>query len=314
MQNKIKAQEVVDAVKRYHGYDISTRQAQRALIRLQQRDSQQQSDAANSSSGEDRESQPPPVEGQSEGSAYSGIPGQRWLPESVPPSLVDSTQPPLNGDPRNTTFSTTPLQGQPIQQHPQQLHNPQRVRPTVQTQQPLPPPTPVLQAPAVPQHEQTLNHSLQSQQTSQQPNYPLPTATQPTRQTGLAKSPTQAQQPGHGHHSAPQLVLSNFKIEFSCTTCGALNQSFFPNQGNVTGAHYVAPQPMPEHVGIPHAGPSAPTAAAQGIVESATERLNDAHRFDSARRASTRGAPSPWAATGPMDVSLASAHAHNSPT
>lgn len=317
MRNKIKAQDIVDAVKRYHGYDISTRQAQRALIRLQQRGSQQQSDAANSSSGEDRqESQPPPVEGQSEGSAYAGIPGQRWMPESVPPNLVDNPQS-QNEDPPNPTFSATPLQAQPIQQHPQQLQNPQRIQSTVQTQQPLPPPTPVLQAPAVPQHEPTsLNHPLHAQPTSQQPSYSLPTPIQPTpRQTGLTKSPTQTQQPTQGHPSAPQLVLTNFKIEFSCTTCGALNQSFFPNQGNVTGGHYIPPHPIPEHASIPHgAGPSAPTAAAQAIVENANGRLNEAHRYDSTRRASTRGAPSAWAPTGPMDVPLAPAHTHNSPT
>jgi hypothetical protein len=30
-------------------------------------------------------------------------------------------------------------------------------------------------------------------------------------------------------------VLTDFKIEFTCTSCGAMNQSFFPNHGHITG-------------------------------------------------------------------------------
>ncbi|BCS26396.1 uncharacterized protein APUU_51107A [Aspergillus puulaauensis] len=320
MRNKIKAQDIVDAVKRYHGYDISTRQAQRALIRLQQRDSQQQSDAANSSSGEDRpESQPPPGEGQNEGSAYGGIPGQRWMPEPVQPNLVDNIPPQQTEDLRNPTLPTTSLQGPPIQPHPPQLQNPQRIRPTVQTQQPqqqtLPPPTPPLQAAPAPQHEHTsITHPLHPPPTSHPPSYPLQAPSQPApRHTGLAKSPTQPQQAGHP--SAPQLVLTNFKIEFSCTSCGALNQSFFPNQGNVTGGHYMGPRPVPEQANMPPGpGPSGPTATARGIAEATHEQLSDAHIYDRARRTSTRGAPSPWAPTGgPLDVPLAPPHSH-SPT
>lgn len=315
MTAKIRAQDVVDAIKRYHGYEISTRQAQRGLNRLQPRDAQQQSDAANSSGGEDRQdSQPPPVERASAGSAYGGIPGQRWMPEPVPPSLVDSIQ--QHEDPRSQALSTTGLSAQPVPTHPAQLYNAQQMRPAPQTpQQPLPHSTP-LQGPAVPQHEQpSLNHTIHHQPTSQQPSYPLqPPSQSDPRQTEFVKSPTQSQQPAHP--SAPQLAMTNFKIEFSCTTCGALNQSFFPNQGNVTGNHYISPRPMAEHTAMPLGpGPSIPAATAHGIVEGAHERMSDAHRYDyaRARRASTRGAPSPWAPTGgPMDVPLA--HAQHSPT
>ncbi|KAJ6172459.1 hypothetical protein N7470_001526 [Penicillium chermesinum] len=55
----------------------------------------------------------------------------------------------------------------------------------------------------------------------------------------------------------PQLVLTNFKIEFTCTTCGALNQSFYPNQGNVTGGAYMGHHAMPTPDTVArHANPS----------------------------------------------------------
>ncbi|GAB1218374.1 hypothetical protein ATERTT37_007628 [Aspergillus terreus] len=92
--SSIKAQDVVDAVKRYHGYQISMRQAQRALIRLQQQQPQGQAERAETleSSGDDhQDSQLPASEEQAEGSAYSGLSGQRWMPENLQSHLVDNS-------------------------------------------------------------------------------------------------------------------------------------------------------------------------------------------------------------------------------
>jgi hypothetical protein len=67
------------------------------------------------------------------------------------------------------------------------------------------------------------------------------------------------------HDAVPQMVLTNFKIEFTCTTCGSLNQSFFPNQGNVTGASYMTHHSVPNPGNVPrHAG----TAPQSGVGSS----------------------------------------------
>jgi hypothetical protein len=64
------------------------------------------------------------------------------------------------------------------------------------------------------------------------------------------------------------MILTNFKIEFTCTTCGSLNQSFFPNQGNVTGPSYMSHHPMAEQAAVPrHSGPAAPNAPGGGNNE-----------------------------------------------
>ncbi|CEL00821.1 hypothetical protein ASPCAL00417 [Aspergillus calidoustus] len=330
-KEEVKAQKIVDRVKRYHGYDISTRQAQRALIRLQQRGSQNQSDAANSSSGEgeDRqESQPPTtVEGQTESPAFSGMPGQRWVPESAQPSQMEGIQqqppPPQTEGVHNPTLQAPPLHGQPAQPQPiqstPQLQHLQRVRPSIQgqPQQSLPPPTPPIQPPAVLNHEAvSMNHTLHPQPNAQPPSFPHHSPSQPLPQQPVRpRSPTQT--PQNGHPSAPQLVLTNFKIEFTCTTCGSLNQSFFPNQGHVTGGHYMPPRPAHDHAVIPAgAGPPVPVGTAQGSAEGAAERMNEAHRYDRARMANVHGAPTGWAPAGvvPLDVPMAPPHTQHSPT
>ncbi|KKK12161.1 hypothetical protein AOCH_002678 [Aspergillus ochraceoroseus] len=323
MRNKIKAQDIVEAVKRYHGYDISTRQAQRALIRLQQRSSQNQSDGANTSSGEDRqESQPPPpLEGQADSSAYSGIPGQRWMPEPLQPNLMDGLQQ-QNEVQRTSTLPTPQLHGPPVQPAHPQLQHPQQVQPTAQVpQQASPPPAPPPPAPPPPPpqevspHDQTsINHSLHPQSTSQPPSYHLQSPDQPPpRQPGRPKSPTPAHQAGHP--SAPQLVLTNFKIEFTCTTCGALNQSFFPNQGNVTGGSYMPPRSVTEQATTPRPGPSVPFSTSQNNDnDGSSKHAGDAHRYDRARRASTRGGQSPWVPSGgALEVPLPPTHSQNNP-
>ncbi|KAA8652341.1 uncharacterized protein ATNIH1004_001245 [Aspergillus tanneri] len=281
MRNNIKAQEVVDAVKRYHGYEISMRQAQRALIRLEQQQSQAQGERADTldSSGDDQQDiQLPAPEEQAEGSTYSGLSGQRWIPEAIQNSLIGSSNPDLQA---------SQLHGENLQPHPQLQHQPQVQPPPEIHSQGHPSPT-------YPVHHQATSH---------QPAYGVPTpnprstpqTTQPKPQRRFSSS---------GHPSASQLILTNFKIEFTCTTCGALNQSFFPNHGNITGGNYLPQHAVPTPAAATDMGEPS-TQPVQGTAQH--NRVDDAHGFGGDATGATRGVQSPWV-SGALDVSMPSAH------
>ncbi|CAG8948083.1 unnamed protein product [Penicillium salamii] len=224
MKSKIKAQDVVDAVKRYHGYDISMRQAQRALSKVQPRHAEGQLDQEldlDLSAGEQQSPEQSPESHRDATNAFEDIPEHRWLPDHLPSSLIeDDSLPP--SEPSSNRM--------PISSNSQPL-------PT-QVQQPLPTNPPL----ALPSHQMTMPQPGSEYQNA---------ATMPV----AGEAPKAHNYPRDDHTDIPQMVLTNFKIEFTCTTCGSLNQSFFPNQGNATGATYLNHAiPNPSNVAR-HPGP-----------------------------------------------------------
>ncbi|GAD99592.1 hypothetical protein PVAR5_8310 [Paecilomyces variotii No. 5] len=206
-------QEVVDAVKRYHGYDISMRQAQRALTKLQPRRPRVHPDRAAQGEGSD-EMQDASHRSQAshqDGSGYSDITANRWLHDQLPHALPPESSIQPNRTQNNQTVSQqSPNRPMPVHT----LGQPQDHR---NSDQHLPP----------------LNISQNTY------THPQPTHTALRPPDPKPQNQQQQQQHQNGHPVAPQLVLAHFKIEFTCTTCGALNQSFFPNHGSIAGENYL---------------------------------------------------------------------------
>jgi hypothetical protein len=293
MRNNIKAQEVVDAVKRYHGYEISIRQAQRALIRLQQH-TQNEEERANTldSSGDDQQdSQLPPSEEPPEGSTYSSVSGQRWIPDNMQHDLMDAESIQQDEIQRNSTLQAPEMHGEAMQQSHPPLQTSHQVQPTAAVHHP-----PSIQSPERITLGNPLNHQVP-------PRYAVPAPNPPSAsQTGQPKPQRRLQ--NEGHPAAPQLVLTNFKIEFTCTTCGALNQSFFPNEGNVTGGSYLSQPPVSgQSTATEDAGRS--TQPIQGNGD--PTRVGETHGYGIDATAGSRSVQSPWT-PGTLGVSIAPAH------
>ncbi|KAJ5920966.1 hypothetical protein N7466_009292 [Penicillium verhagenii] len=213
MKARIKSQDVVDAVKRYHGYDISARQAQRALIRLQSHDGTNQNDTSMSldmSAGELHS----PTQSQSESQGDTG-PAFRDMSET--PWISDPLQPTLMED--DTVNASEPSDNLAAPVSPQSIRAPQ-----------MPPP--------IGNPGQSAIGNGPTPMTVSQPGIGYTTAAA-LPIAGPSHFKPQDYQPRNEHSGMPQMVISDFKIEFTCTTCGALNQSFFPNQGNVSGGSYM---------------------------------------------------------------------------
>ncbi|KAI9927400.1 hypothetical protein MW887_003012 [Aspergillus wentii] len=290
MKSKIKGQEVVDAVKRYHGYDISMRQAQRALTKLQPRQaSSQNGDTGYDDSRivrQDTQHLHPESPENQPGPSYSGLPGQRWIPENMRPEIIDISQ----NEPQRSPIPA------PQQPHAQSV----ALAPSLQHPAPAPAPAPA-PVPARSHEPTPLSQSTAS------PNPPQPTfaRTAPNQihitQTKQPAPQTQPHDGGNTHTSQP--VFSNFKIEFTCTTCGALNQSFFPNQGNTADGNYLPPHPVPEQAADPRAvGPSQP-----GPGNNSSNPVGSTTAFEGAPVANTRVIQPPWPA-GALEVPIAPAH------
>ncbi|KAJ5788176.1 hypothetical protein N7457_003166 [Penicillium paradoxum] len=234
MKSKIRAQDVVDAVKRYHGYDISMRQAQRALTKLQPRHAESHDEQGldlDMSVGEQQSPEQSP-ELQGDGvQAYGEISENRWLPDHLPQSLIDDDDISPNEASNNHIPAPVPSS----------------------SSQALPPP-PQVQHPSIPTPNPPPFSHNQHPMSISQPGVEYQTAA--TLPVGVVEPPKDYPQRSD-HAAVPQMVMTNFKIEFTCTTCGSLNQSFFPNQGNVTGAsymtHHAVPDPsnMSGHSGAP---------------------------------------------------------------
>ncbi|KAK4861359.1 hypothetical protein LT330_004275 [Penicillium expansum] len=231
MKSKIRAQDVVDAVKCYHGYDISMRQAQRALTKLQPRHAEDQDEPGPDvdASAEEQQSPEESPESQGEGAhAYGEISENRWLPDNLPSSLMDND----NMSPNETSNSHLPA--------------------PPSSSQALPPPQ-VQHVPIPAPNQPSFDHNPHSMTIPQSGVEYQTAASLPVGVVGPPKD-----YPERSDHGAvSQMVLTNFKIEFTCTTCGSLNQSFFPNQGNVTGASYMTHHAVPSSGNVPrHAGPT----------------------------------------------------------
>ncbi|KAF5865195.1 hypothetical protein ETB97_005099 [Aspergillus alliaceus] len=297
MRNSIKAQEVVDAVKRYHGYEISIRQAQRALIRLQQQHTQNQEERADTldSSGDDQQedSQLPESEEPAEGSTYSSLSGQRWIPETMQHGLMDTEGIQQGGISRNPTLQAPQMHGEALQSHPQ-LQSSHQIQPTPTVHHPS-----NIQSP----EQASLGNPLNQPVTPHQHRYAVSAPNPPSAsQTGQPKPQGRLQ--SEGHPAAPQLVLTNFKIEFTCTTCGALNQSFFPNHGNVTGGNYLPQPPLPSQSTAAE-GSGRSTQPMQG--SSGSSRVAEGHGYGADTAAGAHGVQPPWG-PGALDVPIAPAH------
>ncbi|KAJ5088015.1 hypothetical protein N7456_011631 [Penicillium angulare] len=230
MNAKIRSQDVVDAVKRYHGYDISTRQAQRALIKLQSQDTSNQNDQSMTLDIMSTGDQHSPTQSQPEsqgdaGPAYREISENRWLSDPLQPTLMDDDSVDPNDPPDNTVLAA---QGQSIQA----------------SQIPQPPP---IGTPSQP----TMNNDPRPMTVSQPGVGYVNTASLPATGHPHAKLPNY--QPRNDHPGMQSMVLTDFKIEFTCTHCGALNQSFFPNQGHDPGSAY-----------MPHSVPTAGAVTRHG--------------------------------------------------
>lgn len=276
MKSKIRSQDVVDAVKRYHGYDISTRQAQRALIKLQSAESMNENDqllAMDMSAGDQNSpSQSQPESQGDAGPAYRDLSESRWISDPLQPSLMDDDTVDPSESPEAHTTAVQPSQTAQNVQPPQMSHphpiGPQSGHPGLGND-PRPmnaPHTSVGYATAV--------------------AMPIP---------GSAHSkPSNFQTRDNHPGGVPQMVITDFKIEFTCTTCGALNQSFFPNQGNVTGGAYMGHNAMQ----TPDAVARHPDPSPQGGPENSTGDVTENNGFLNARVIHN-----PWA-TGGLGVPI----------
>ncbi|KAJ5143185.1 uncharacterized protein N7515_001972 [Penicillium bovifimosum] len=268
IKSKIRAQEVVDAVKRYHGYDISMRQAQRALTRLQPRHAEGEHENTldlDMSAGEQQSPERSPGSQTGGAQAFREISENRWLSEHLPPSLVDDD----NISPNETSSNHVPAPAP----------NPQA----------LPPPIPTPNPPS-------FNHDPHSMGIPQ-PEVGYQTAA--SLPVGVAGTPKEYAQ-RTDHNAVPQMVLTNFKIEFTCTTCGSLNQSFFPNQGNVTGASYMTHHTVPNSSNAPrHTGPAQDgDGTSHAVGESSAYNINASN---------TPNIQNTWPGSG-LGVSIGPAH------
>ncbi|KUL90059.1 hypothetical protein ZTR_02846 [Talaromyces verruculosus] len=268
MKSKIKGQDVVDAVKRYHGYDISMRQAQRALTKLQPRQSRgghsQVADHEDHDITHDHSSS---VRVNNETSFDPLADDRGWPENGLSTTLMEDDSMDQDDSPTETTaaamirvqqnnpsLATMSHHAQPGPSDTRSLS----VSTMSHHASQIPPLQPSGQGPYVQPIQLPIPHSPPKTQNSPSLRHPHP---QSHPQTRPQPPPPQHQQQAHtGHPVTTQLVLTNFKIEFTCTSCGALNQSFFPNQGNVTGNNYLPPAGA--H-GIP---PSAPSGAAPPSV------------------------------------------------
>lgn len=272
LNERIKAPDVVEAVKRYHGYDISIRQAQRALSRLQPRTRNEDSSSAKSQEHTSSSQAPShhapasvvqPVNTTTHMDRLAAA--QRWPENGISPLIegdsighVNSLQ--VDATAQGIAAASAPAshsaQITGIPDHQPGIADAARIGPT-----------------EAHHHASPINtHHLQSLSLFT----PSTTEKQPivntNQQARLPQQRVADQQPPQSHtHPSPsqpatisQLVLTNFKIEFTCAACGALNQGFFPNHGNVTGHSYMATSP----------GISVQSQNARPAPFSDTDRLN----------------------------------------
>ncbi|KAJ5628550.1 hypothetical protein N7490_010778 [Penicillium lividum] len=229
MKAKIKSQDVVDAVKRYHGYEISTRQAQRALIRLQSQDGINQNDQPMSldmSTGDQHSPAQSQPESQGDaGPVYRDLSETRWISDPLQPTLMEDDSVNAN-EPSENDLAPVPTQSIRAPQIPPPIGNP----------------------------SQSAGNDPRPMSVSQ-PGIGYTTAAALPIAGPSHFKPTDYQ-PRNDHSGMPQMVISDFKIEFTCTTCGALNQSFFPNQGNVSGGPYMGHHGVPNSAVTRHGDPS----------------------------------------------------------
>jgi hypothetical protein len=215
--------------------------------------------------GEQQSPEQSPSESQGEvAQAFREMSENRWLPDNLP-SLIDDENIQSNGGPSNNL--PAPPSGQ------------QALPPPPQVQHSHMPNPPLLRENA---HPMDLSQPGAGYQTTA--SLPVTVAEPPKDQPYTQRN---------DHTGIPQMILTNFKIEFTCATCGSLNQSFFPNQGNVTGAGYLPHHavPNPSHVAR-HPGP-----APQNGVGNNNNTVGEDETYD-VNAATTPTIQNAWAAGG----------------
>lgn len=270
MKTRIRGQDVVDAVKRYHGYDISMRQAQRALTKLQPRHMEYQSEQVldiDQNGGDQHSPGQSQLESPGEGGpAYRAIADDRWLPDNLQHPLSEEENVEQTGSRANHEPAPPRAHPQPVSHPPLVQHQPQIGSST----------------------QSMLNYNPRPMNSSQPGvGYASPAALA-VANSEQPKPPSFP--PRADHPTVSQVVITDFKIEFSCTTCGALNQSFFPNQGNVTGGNYMPHHPSQNNP-TRQTGPG-PQNGPDNTSNSAG--ANAGYDVNS----NTRTMPTPWAAGG----------------
>lgn len=267
LNERIKAPDVVEAVKRYHGYDISIRQAQRALSRLQPRTRTEINTRSqeHSSSSQGPSQHVPVSAGLSANTTTTThmdrlAAAQRWPENGISPLIegdsigqvnslqVDATVQGMAAAGPAPASHSAQISGMPDHHHPHPHPHPPgiaeaaRIAPTEAHHHP---------SPMNARHLQHQSLPLFAPSTEKQP---MASANQQQQARLPQQRPTAEQQPPQQqtHPSQPgisQLVLTNFKIEFTCAACGALNQGFLPNHGHVTGNSYMT-APAPPGIGV----------------------------------------------------------------
>jgi hypothetical protein len=115
-------------------------------------------------------------------------------------------------------------------------------------------------------------------------------------------SPSPQQARSSGHPSAPQMILTNFKIEFTCTACGALNQSFIPNHGNMSGGAYLPSNNVTSQGPVGRTTNSSMQSGASGV-----ERVPQTHEYVEAPTVNARAIQPLWQ-PGSLPVPIPPAH------
>lgn len=226
MRQKVMGQQIVDAVKRYHGHDISIRQAQRVLTKLQPRyhtrkGRSKQADSENDPRDQEahqhlrfQEATARPEFRELEGGRDDWLQGQEFHPAILAENLSsrgDTQEPSGAHGYREMVTHQPPVTASHISDD-----------------------TSYAQSVGQERLNKSVYMTHDAQQASNSTPYP----------PGTAQSPNNAKSRNINHHSPQkpsddsiqgQTLLSNFKIEFKCTSCGAFNRSFLPNQGPVSG-------------------------------------------------------------------------------
>lgn len=228
MSQKVRGQHVVDAVKRYHGYDLSLRQAQRVVSKLQPRHRKGksgQTSLANDSPNQQEE------QSQVQSQALQETNIQRDLRE-----LENNRDGWLQNQGFHSALLAENLTSPDNTQQSPAAHNYRAMT----THEPSTTGPHISNNIQYPQNEgqehlnEPLHQAHNSQQVSNDIRYPPETTQTPNNTHSQSISQLPPQNPSDDSIEN-QLLLSNFKIEFKCTSCGCLNRSFIPIQGPTSG-------------------------------------------------------------------------------
>ncbi|PGH23691.1 hypothetical protein AJ80_02297 [Polytolypa hystricis UAMH7299] len=221
----IHPQQVVDAIKRYYGYEIHPRQAQRALNQLEiqnRRNPGQMANAAQALAVQQQQQQHPmPGQHEQQGNQATQQAQEHTIPSNDTGAhdasawLQDPTTMLPSNIPPDTSTMTVPGTAT---QHP-------------------PPETPTHQQQ---QQQQPILHN----------QIPLPTpASVSTPQIGGSQGGPRLL-PRSYRRRVPKVALTEFKVEFTCAACGAINHGPTSAQDDFTSKTTAAAVPQPNGAAV----------------------------------------------------------------